>query len=277
MDKTRYPIWVIIIVLVIKAQVLIAGVDKPMPAFKEVFMSLYEQKALLDGISYNGSENVLPLFLAGAAEMNKEKEDAIREKLESFIDKMERKRRGVTSDKAFLKKVFYAGHRKHLKEYKPFHNLYSLFSTGSYNCLSGTAFYALVLEKLGYSYQVYETDYHIFLIVQTGEGEEILIESTDPLNGFVTGRQEIAERIEKIRMDSEGDLQQKSNDYYNFKLDVFRKVSLKQLAGLQYFNQAAHLYNKQQFSRAENALSKGRMLYPAERFERFSALLAGTN
>ena len=57
------------------------------------------------------------------------------------------------------------------------------------------------------------------------------------------------------------------------KLNVLREVNLRQWAWLQYFNQAVQHYNSHKFSQAEKALSKGQMLFPAERFERFSRLL----
>ena len=132
-----------------------------------------------------------------------------------------------------------------------------------------------MLDGLNYSYQIFETDYHIYLIVKTKEGEEIFFESTDPLYGFISDKKEIAERIERIRLDNDGGQTAAGNKtYYDFELNVLREVNLRQLAGLQYFNQAVQHYNSQQFSQSEKALSKGQMLYPAERFERFSRLLS---
>ena len=272
-DVKRYTLFFIFSAALLSSQPLIAGVGEPKPVFGQLYVSVYEQQVLLEVIQ-GESKDALSLLLANAPDMDTAKEAVVSQQLGYFIQKF-RKKQSRYSDKVLLEQFYYAVHRKFLKSYQPYRSFYSLVSEGQYNCLSGTALYAYLLGELGFKFQVYETDYHTFLLVRTADGEEIMFESTDPLHGFVEGEKQIAQRMEEIKQDALSGALEKSKPYHDFELNVIRPVSLSQLAGLQYFNQAAALYNRQRLPEAEIALSKGRLLYQAERFERFAQLLAG--
>ena len=268
----RFRILILIFACFLCLQKTWASVDEPLPAFQKIYVSAYEQNVLLS-VMQNKKIDPLELLLASAPEMDQEKEKQFRAELDSFVQKMNRKKE-TSSDKVFLQNLFYKTHRKFLKEYKPYKNFYSMLDNGAYNCLSGTALYALLLNELDYSYRIIETDYHIFLMVKTAEGEEIMIESTDPLNGLLTEGGKIEQRIEAIREDVLRAEEEEQKSFHDFKLEVFREVDLQQLAGLQYFNLAAHLYNNRKLFSAKVALAKGRVLYQAERFDQFAKLLS---
>jgi hypothetical protein len=253
------------------SQGLLAGVGEPKPVYPALYTSVYEQKVLLQALQGN-KDDALQLLLSNAPEMDLTKEKAVRKELADFLKKLQQKQKRY-SDKLFLEQFYYAVHRKFLKSYQPYQNFYALVNEGKYNCLSGTALYGYLLQELGYTFRLYETDYHTFLMVNTAEGEEILIESTDPLYGFVEGREQVAEKLAQIKKDVLSNASAEERPYHDFKLNVLRQVNLAQLAGLQYFNQAAALYNSRKAKKAEIALSKGRLLYQAERFDYFAELL----
>jgi hypothetical protein len=265
--------WVLILIVCLWSSYgLQAHVCEPKPVYPALYASVYEQKVLLQALQ--GKKNdALQLLLANATEMDLTKEEAVRKELADFLKKLQKKQKRY-SDKLFLEQFYYAVHRKFLKSYQPYQNFYALVNEGKYNCLTGTALYGYLLQELGYTFRLYETDYHTFLMVSTDAGEEILIESTDPLNGFMEDREQVAERLEQIKKDALPNTSAEERPYYDFKLNVLRQVSLAQLAGLQYYNQAAALYNSRKAKKAEIALGKGRLLYPAERFDHFAQLLA---
>ena len=269
----RYTIFFIFSAVLLSSQPLIAGVGEPKPVFSQLYVSVYEQQVLLKAVQ-GEKQDALSLLLANSPGMDTAKESAVRQQLGHFIQKF-RKKQSRYSEEVLLEQFYYAVHRKFLKSYQPYRSFYTLINKGQYNCLSGTTLYAYLLGELGFKFQVYETDYHIFLLVRTADGEEIMFESTDPLHGFVEGEKQIAQRMEEIKQDALSATSEKSKPYHDFELNIIRPVRLSQLAGLQYFNQAAALYNRQRLTEAEIALSKGRLLYQAERFERFAQLLAG--
>lgn len=249
--------------------------EEPKPVFDNIYASVYEQTVLVRVLQDKETDD-LQLLLANASRMDMEKEELFRTEIETFVRKLQKRKGKVATEKAFLEDLFYSVHRKYLKEYKPYHSFYSLLENGTYNCLSATALYAVFMDRLGISYKIYETDYHIFLLVKTAEGEQVLFESTDPLYGFMSDREEIDQRIREIREDvqPQAEKQLVGRPYFNLDLRLFRTVSLKELAGLQYFNQSAYLYNTQRVAQAAKVLSKGRLLYQAERFDKLARLLA---
>lgn len=255
-------------------QPVVAGIGEPMPVYQPVlYGSAYEQTVLLNTLEGDKAD-ALQLFLANAEGMDMEKERLYRSELQDFSGKLQKWQAKSRDEKAFLNRFFHAVHRRYLKKYAPFQGFAVLMQNGAYNCLSATALYALLLDELQISYQIYETDYHIFLMVETAKGEQILFETTDPLDGFVDRQEEIEQRIAAIRRDERSGNAVPARAYADFDLQVFRPVSLQQLAGLQYYNQAAYLYNTRRIEQATLALSKGRLLYQAERFDKLAGLLA---
>ena len=156
-----------------------------------------------------------------------------------------------------LEKVFYFNHRRKLSWYNNDVILSDIFESGKYDCLTGTAFYAATLEELGIPYQIYEFNYHVFLVASCDDGQ-VMIEPTDPLEGFVTDREEIKARIHKYSQDEAmtPGMQTVSNI-----------ISLNDLAGLQYYNMSVDSYNHRKYADAFNYIQKANFLYPSTRIK----------
>lgn len=262
------------ICLLFGAQMANAAMEEPKPVHAQLYVTVYEQTVLLEAIKTSQADP-FQLFLANAVGMDKNKESLFRAEIEDYTSKMQQKQAKIGSEKAFAKQLFYQVHRKFLRNYEPLQNFSSLLRNGTYNCLTATALYALLLDELGISYQIYETDYHIFLLVEMTDGEQVLFEATDPLHGFVEGEEEISRRINEIRKD-ENSLEGASTtekSYFDFDLKLMRPINLQQLAGLQYYNQAAYFYNTKRIEQSALALSKGRLLYQADRFDKLASVL----
>lgn len=170
------------------------------------------------------------------------------------------------SDQELVEQLFYNVHRQFLKKFIPYAGLQALLETGEYNCLSATALYALLLERLGYSYDIVESVNHIVLLVNLPQ-QQLLLETTDPVKGFISTASEIDQRLSQIKNSEQ------SQRYYNLNLKVFRTIGLRELAGLQFYNHAAWYYNQRDFVNASLQLRKGKLLYKSERFDKVADLL----
>ncbi|AHM61297.1 hypothetical protein D770_15215 [Flammeovirgaceae bacterium 311] len=177
-------------------------------------------------------------------------------------------KKGALSDRQLLHQLFYDVHRLYLKKFTQYTGLHALLKSGEYNCLSATAFYALLLERLDYKYEIIESVNHVVLLVKLQDGQLILLESTDPANGFLADKHAVKQRLQAIR-DSE-----QAAGYYNLNLRIFRAIDLRELAGLQYYNYAAWYYNQRNMALAADYLRKGQLLYQSERFEKIAHLMA---
>jgi len=168
-----------------------------------------------------------------------------------------------------LEQLFYSTHRKYLKKYVPFQSFSKLMDDGTYGCLTATALYALFLEELGYSYKIIETNYHIFIVGEVN-GQKFLIESTDPINGFLDTDRDIEDRLNEVVMKN---AEPSKSDRHRFTFEINRSISLKEMIGLQYYNLATQDYNEGNLLEALANLDKANRYYQSERIDEFLVLV----
>ena len=174
--------------------------------------------------------------------------------INTYVNTLVQKRKRYNNDRRFLKFVFYNVHRKFLKRFQMHRDFSAIFSDQkTYNCVSGATLYALILQQLDFKYSIYETPFHVYLMVHTPRHPQILLDPTDPHQGFLYNPYAIQKRV---RYHSETD---------GVKLNA--KISLQQLIGLQYYNQGVFQFNQQKFDRALVKLSRAQDLYPSKRIK----------
>lgn len=188
------------------------------------------------------------------------------EKLGVLVAKLNEKER--KSDRQFLRSVFSLTHRQLLKQYDQYATFGEIFESGRYDCLTATALYSVVLSELGYKHTVIETNYHIFLLIDSDEGQ-ILMESTDPIGGFEYNQERIANRIEQYKKDAEVVLDNQAAAGYL----LFNEVTVDELTGLLYYNQCVKAFNNQQWMEAIINLDLASKYYNSERIQEMKSLL----
>jgi hypothetical protein len=193
------------------------------------------------------------------------------ENIQGFIKKLESRRSSFRNDRNFLHYVFTKTHQKFLKNYREYATFTQLTSSGTYNCLTGTALYALILEQLSFKYQIIETNYHIFLLTDS-QGGKILFEATDPLKGFASSQSEIEKRIESYKKNT---FTQTAGDkiYYRFNTSLYNTITMDGILGLMHYNLAIEAYNTQDLPACVSHLDKAIKLYQSPRIEEFSKII----
>ena len=192
------------------------------------------------------------------------------DELNEFLAHLQKKQQRYRSEKRFLSYFFYKVHRKFLKQYRPHTTFLELLEQGSYDCVTGTALYALLLDALGISYQVNEFPFHVYLEVITTEADTFLIESTDPQGGWVTSPAEQKQRFAFYSQPSE----QKDDAYFQYDFTIAETISLSQLVGLSYFNEAVANYNQRNIQRAVRLLNQAERWYASPRTNSFRTLIS---
>lgn len=193
------------------------------------------------------------------------------ENLKTFVKKLESKKHSFQKENDFLQYIFNQTHRKFLKNYKQYCTFTELVDDGTYNCLTATALYALLLDHFNIDYKIVETNYHIFLLAKTDQGT-ILLETTDPLKGFVSNADQIEKRISTYR---ENELMQTDNNKvsYAYQFNLFKVVNLDQLVGLMFYNLAIDAYNHQEIQDAITFLDLAILRYQSPRIDEFSTII----
>lgn len=242
--------------------------DLPGLSYCLLFDSKLEKEAFLSTDDIHCDP--LTFLLAYDSKVDSLKYKAVRNELYGYSEKLLRKKKRSDGELEFLKYVFKNVHQKYLKDYRVDETFTGVFNTGRYNCISGTALYACILDLLGYKSVIYETRYHIFLLVKT-DSAKILFEATDPVRGFVAGNKAVSSRVtgylknERQQLTDGGTLSAPFNAN-----DILEAVNLKELAGLHYYNIGMHLINQQNYYDAFRALKKASILYPrSERIKDF--------
>ncbi len=178
------------------------------------------------------------------------------------------------SGQKLLRKAFHRMHKVFLKKYEAYAGFDEVFTSGHYDCLTATALFSRVLEQLNYPCKIIETNYHIFLMVQTAEGN-VLLETTDRFTGFITGEEAIASRTNDYQKNIlAGD--HSKVVYYQYAFNLYQQISAEKLNGLLYFNQAVKAYNHHEWIASACMLQKADVLYPSQRCEELGALLIQT-
>lgn len=194
------------------------------------------------------------------------------ESFTDFLSKLEKKHTSLKNDRDFIKYAFTKTHQSFLKRYEAYAPIHALFNKqGSYNCLTGTILYSLILDHFDIQHRVIETNYHIFILAETKDGE-VLLEATDPMNGFVASADDIEKRIKTYR---ENSLQASNStlSYYQFNFELFNTVSFKELRGLLYYNKAVDSYNQKNLLESVQYLKSAHELYSSSRIDEFSQIL----
>lgn len=245
-----------------------------------IFALLLSQLTLANGNRVSHDEKVGWFLRADLESTENLKVAHESEELVDLLIKLKERQLTVKSHSKFLSQVFYVVHKKMLGQYEQYVSFGELFSKDKkYDCVTGTALYALVLDELGYAYDIHETDYHVYLIVKS-EDKQYLFEATDPINGFAWNPVEIEERQafvnkESRRINLEMALngvassnvtEQEKTDYIN------NVVSLKQLAGLHYYNQALKKFNEEEYHEAYQLIMKAHAIYPSDRIKNMGIL-----
>jgi len=201
-----------------------------------------------------------------------QKSESATRSMSLFISKLQAKRTKLSSDEVFLRYMFREAHKTFLSRYKAYSQFPEIFDAGNYDCLSATSFFSIVLEHFGFQYKIMETNYHIFLLVDTGE-MQILLESTDQTNGFVSDKKIINERLKRYG-ENKLLIATSANEYfYQYQQDLYQQVAPQQLAGLLFFNQAISAFNNKEIVESALKLKAATHIYNSPRIAEFAIIL----
>jgi hypothetical protein len=171
----------------------------------------------------------------------------------------------------FVRQIFVKTHSRFLRNFKDNATFSQLFSNGNYNCLTATALLGVALQHFNYSFKIFETNHHIFILVDTDRGTALL-ETTDPFDGFTTDQKLIDKKIAGYKSATASGTDSRVIQY-QFKNRLFKEVTLEELPGLLHFNLAVNAYNAKHYEQAIFHLEQAGVLYHASRIQEFSDVI----
>jgi len=179
-----------------------------------------------------------------------------------------------SSDYALLKTVFKKTQQKFLKHYNQYTDFDEIFTSGKYDCLTATSLFSVVLSDLHFQYRIIETNYHIFLMVETTKGE-VLLETTDRYNGFVTSAVEIEKRLGSYKQNiiASASIDSSNKIYYAYHFSLYQDVAPNQLAGLLLYNKAVKSFNEKELMKAADFLAQSKAIYESPRVAELAVII----
>jgi tetratricopeptide (TPR) repeat protein len=224
------------------------------------YVSAFEESAFAQAKD-TSTESLLALLLASDPAMTKDKLSSLQEQLQEFTLHLQQEKPKYPSEKKYLKWVVLEVRNRFLHNYDLYPSFGQLFTGGTYNCLSGTALYGLIFQKLNYPVEIHETAFHAYLIIHTPK-RKLLLDATDAENGFAYYAYQIQAREALYR----------ENERARYQPAFNRVIDFYELAGLHYYNEAILQFNAANYSESLKFLEKAAQLYP--RSERIQYLQA---
>ena len=145
-----------------------------------------------------------------------------------------------------------------------------MFYNGSYNCVSASALYALAFQKLGIPFVIKEEPTHVYLVAFP-DADRVKIETTSPVGGFqaMTSnfKQSYVKSLRDQKLISQQEASSRSTDelFDKYYFNNQQNVSLENLAGIQYMNEAVENMENRKFNEATIAMEKAYLLFPTPR------------
>lgn len=232
------------------------------------FDSPFEEEQFLELL--NGGSNIFEAFMvvnnpaSGQAILNE------KQKYLAEVNEIQRKLKNKNKSKYYAA-VYKEIHARFLKKYEERNYFHHVFSSGLYNCVSATALHAIMFDALDVPYLIKEIPTHVYLEVDP-DGDPLILETTDPSGGFDQFRHTedfMASFIYRLKQEekvSVSDLESEGLDnlfdrfYYKFS----NVVSLKELVGVQYWNDGIYQSQAGNHEKAMHAFQKSYLLYPNE-------------
>jgi hypothetical protein len=166
-----------------------------------------------------------------------------------------------------VKAIYKVVHNEILTKYELENNFSEVFNTGTYNCVSATALYSLIFDNFDIPYTIKETPTHVYIVAYPNSNR-IKVETTDPSSGFYVFqsafKKQYIDQLKKMKLISEQEFKESSVDvlfdkYYFTEEDI----SIEELVGIQYVNDAIYLIDKTKYQEAYVQLEKGYLFYPS--------------
>jgi hypothetical protein len=167
-----------------------------------------------------------------------------------------------------LYSLFKKTHTTFLRQYSQYANIEEL-SNGKYDCLTATALFADVLSRTNFHFNIIETNYHIFIVVNTHEGD-VILETTDRANGFINDKKQIATRLGEYQKNI---LEAATPSHHQYSFNLYHSVNTDQLPGLLYFNQAVKAFNAHEWKECSVKLAAASEITDSPRIAELVQLL----
>jgi tetratricopeptide (TPR) repeat protein len=265
---TKYA--VIIIISIINHLFLYAAGDgqDSLITYKDISFSNKFEEQVLSEYFKTGIPGYFELFLATSRDMDFDKADKYLSAYNNFLKDLCSVSFMKYNPRKQIRILYRTVNNTFLHKYEFNTTFDKIFHNGNYNCVTASALYGIVLDHLNIPFHIMETPIHVY-IVAYNKRQHIKIESTGPYSGYFVYNQSMkrafieffksSKLIDEIEFS--GSSVDELFDKYYFDGNI---ISLKELIGIQYMNNAAFNILEEEFMESHRNLEKAYLFYPSE-------------
>lgn len=209
-----------------------------------------------------------PFFLLQSLNPKENLNTEIWTSLVSDLDRFQKRHK----EARLLYNIFSFTQKSLLKDYQKFAYFNQTLEEGIFDCVTGSAVFGLLLERYGIPYRIVETSAHVFVLGDI-KGTPFVIESTLQEDGLIVGEEKVAAFLANFDVPDIAQLEIVQLEVGALEIEsrqqVLGTIGLRELAGLQYYNEAVRHFLNNEFAKAYVQLIKAESLYPSERIVDF--------
>ena len=200
------------------------------------------------------------------------------DKLEHVIQSFSEKESKPKREKKRVKFIYNEIHARFLKKYDEKSFFTDIFKNGNYNCVTASAIYSYVFDRLNIPYHVKEAPSHVYLIAYP-KTLKIYLETTMPgASGFISPKEseikKIVDELVSLKLISQQELQSKGyNRAYQEYFYGKESVPKSSLVGMQYYNKSFFDYANNDYKSAYKNITKSLQFYKSPISELFKVNL----
>ncbi|PWJ41837.1 hypothetical protein [Sediminitomix flava] len=246
----------------LKAQVLNTDVSH---------LSFYSENEKLAFTNYlKDSSQIVPL-MGIIGNDGKYEPERYQKHIDEIIAKLQEQGVQSKKPKKQVKLIYNSVHDVFFTQYKDQITFSDIFVSGHYNCVSATAIYAIVLEKLGIPYSLKEEPNHVYLMAYPGK-ENIIMESTSPANGYqmipLHTKQVMVQQLIEQKIITKNDVAQLGIEGAFHKYFYGNStVSMSDLISMMYTNEAYFAIQMEEYKKGRIAMEKAYRLVNSKKIE----------
>lgn len=200
------------------------------------------------------------------------KENLKTQNWESLLSALDRQHGKKRKDVRLLYNIFTQSQKTLLKDYRKFAYFNQTLEEGVYDCVTGSAVLGILLDRYGIPYQIVETAAHVFVLGDLA-GLPFIFESTLPDDGFILGEENVKAFLSNFDVSVSSQEGISPVEVGNLSTGSSRRVigmiGLRELAGIQYYNEAVRHFLDYEYPQAYIHLIKAEALYPSGRIVEF--------
>lgn len=232
----------------------------------QIYNSKIEKEIFTDYDKDSVNYNFLKSICAIDSTFSENDYVSYKNQLDAIIANFSPKELKNSKEKKRIKKIYSTIHNKFLKKYELKAIFTDIFKKGNYNCVSASALYAYVFDKMEIPYYIKEMPSHVYLIAYP-KTMKIHVETTAPgeYGLYIPSDSEIKKIVDELvtfklvtrqEVQSKGYGQIYQDHYYGKKF-----VDKRSLIGMQYFNLVFTNIEKKKFKVAYDNISKSLKFY----------------